>query len=57
MYGGILTIDYQQKDNHLLLTLPGRYQVKQLDDHQVAVKSSTILVVKIQILVLFCASF
>ena len=38
MYGGILTIDYQQKDNHLLLTLPGRYQVKQLDDHQVAVK-------------------
>lgn len=36
MYGGVLTIDYQQNQNGLVLTLPGRYQVKQLDEHTIA---------------------
>lgn len=36
MYGGVLTIDYHQKQNGLVLTLPGRYQVKSLDEHTVA---------------------
>lgn len=32
MYGGVLAIDYQQADNGLLLTLPGRFSVTQLDE-------------------------
>lgn len=36
MYGGILTINYQQKQNGLVLTLPGRYQIKQLNDSAVS---------------------
>lgn len=36
MYGGVLTVDYQQSQNGLVLTLPGRYRVKQLDDQTVA---------------------
>lgn len=36
MYGGILEINYQEKQNGLVLNLPGRYQVKQLDNYTVA---------------------
>ena len=36
MYGGILTIDYKQKQNGLILTLPGRYQVKQVTDRTIS---------------------
>lgn len=33
MYGGVLTIDYHQNKNGLVLTLPGAYHVKQINPH------------------------
>lgn len=38
MYGGVLTMNYQQKANGLLLTLPGRYHYEVLDDQTVAIE-------------------
>lgn len=36
MYGGVLSVNYEQEQNGLVLTLPGRYQVKQLADDRIA---------------------
>lgn len=36
MYGGILTIDYTKDNSGLLLTLPGKYQITQVDPHHLA---------------------
>lgn len=36
MYGGILTINYQQEKNGFVLTLPGSYSIKQIDRHSLA---------------------
>ncbi len=36
MYGGILTLDYRQNENGLLLTLPGRYRYEVLDEKTLA---------------------
>ena len=36
MYGGILTIEYQKNQNGVVLTLPGRYHFKQIDEKTVS---------------------
>lgn len=36
MYGGILSITYEQRENGLVLTLPGRYRITHRDDHQLS---------------------
>ncbi|MGX7163886.1 GH92 family glycosyl hydrolase [Enterococcus massiliensis] len=36
MYGGILEITYQKKENGLFLSLPGTYQIKALDEKHLA---------------------
>ncbi|WP_130859471.1 GH92 family glycosyl hydrolase [Gracilibacillus phocaeensis] len=38
MYGGIMDIDYQQTNNGFLVTLPGRYSYKALDEHTLALE-------------------
>ncbi len=38
MYGGVLTMNYQQNENGLLVTLPGRYRYEVLDDQTVALE-------------------
>jgi putative alpha-1,2-mannosidase len=38
MYGGVLTMNYQQNENGLLVTLPGRYRYEVLDNQTVALE-------------------